>query len=321
MPSDRPGLVLDGKYELIEAVGRGGMAVVWRAETLGAAGFRRPVAVKRLDQSFKGYPEIEAMFVEEARVGAALRHPNVVQIHDFGIDDNGEHYLVSEWVEGIHLGDYVKSFDGTGQGTPWPLIAAIGVEVLRALEAAHSRRDKQGRLAPILHRDVSPPNILLDVHGVVKLADFGMARAMDRGRTTRPDIVKGKLSYLAPEMVLGIGPSVQSDLFGLGIVLWEALTGGRLFDAPSDAQVIEMLRDARVPLLSMKRPDLPMGLTSVVHRTLEREPQRRYGSAREMMGALVRELRVLPGSTDSPHLGRSVVEARDRLQARRNGRP
>ncbi len=313
MPSDRPGRVLDGKYELIEAVGRGGMAVVWRAQTRGASGFRRPVAVKRIEQGFKGYPEIEAMFVEEARVGAALRHPNIVQIHDFGVDEQGEHYLVSEWVEGIHLGDYVRSFAGTRERTPWPLIAAIGVEVLRALEAAHSRRDQHGRLAPILHRDVSPPNILLDIHGVVKLADFGMARATDRGRTTQPDVVKGKLSYLAPEMVLGMGPSVQSDLFGLGVVLWEALTAERLFDATTDAEVIEKLRDAGVPLLSMKRPDLPMGLTSVVHRVLEREPQRRYASAREMMGALVRELRVLPGSTDSPHLGRSVGEARARL--------
>jgi len=313
MSSDRPGVVLDGKYELIEAVGRGGMAVVWRAQTRGASGFRRPVAVKRLERSFKGYPEIEAMFVEEARVGAALRHPNIVQIHDFGVDEQGEHYLVSEWVEGIHLGDYVQSFSGLRESTPWPLIAAIGVEVLRALEAAHSRRDAQGRLAPILHRDVSPPNILLDVHGVVKLADFGMARAMDRGRMTQPDVVKGKLSYLAPEMVLGMGPSVQSDLFGLGVVLWEALTAERLFDATTDAEVIEKLRDARVPLLSMKRPDLPMGLTSVVHRVLEREPQRRYASARGMMAALVRELRVLPGSTDSPHLGRSVAEARARL--------
>lgn len=320
MPSDRPGLVLDGRYELIEEVGHGGMAVVWRAQTRGAAGFRRPVAVKRIDPSFKGFPEIEAMFVEEARVGAALRHPNIVQIHDFGVDEQGEHYLVSEWVEGIHLGDYVRSFQGSGGGTPWPLVAAIGVEVLRALDAAHSRHDQQGRLAPILHRDVSPPNILLDVHGVVKLADFGMARATDRGRTTQPDMVKGKLSYLAPEMVLGMGPSVQSDLYGLGVVLWEALTGARLFDAPTDAQVIEMVRDARVPLLSMKRPDLPMGLTSLVHRVLEREPQRRYASAREMMRALVRELRVLPGSTDSRQLGRSVAEARARLGADRNGR-
>ena len=317
MPSDRPGLVLDGRYELIEEVGHGGMAVVWLAQTRGAAGFRRPVAIKRIDDSCKGFPEIEAMFVEEARVGAALRHPNIVQIHDFGVDENGDHYMVSEWVEGIHLGDYVRSFDK--KPTPWPLIAAIGVEVLRALDAAHSRRDAQGRLSPILHRDVNPPNILLDVHGVVKLADFGMARAMDRTRTTQPDMLKGKLSYMAPEMLTGMGPSVQSDLFGLGVVLWEALTAARLFDAPTDIDVLHMLREARVPMLSMKRGDLPMGLTSVVHRALQREPQRRYSSAREMMRAMVRELRVLPDSTDSLSLGQSVAEARARLAADKNG--
>ncbi len=312
--TDQPGKVIDGKYELVEAIGRGGMAVVWRAVTLGAAGFRMPVALKRIDPGFTGFPEMEAMFIEEARVGAALRHPNIVQIHDFGIDDERKHYLVTEWVEGIHLGDWVKSFASSAGGTPWPLVAAIGVEVLRALHAAHARLDDAGRLAPVLHRDVSPPNILLDVSGVVKLADFGMARAMDRGRITRPDIIKGKLSYLAPEMVLGVGPSVHSDIFSLGVVLWEALTGARLFDAATDVDVVKMLRDARVPMLSMKRPEVPMGLSSVVHRALEREPTLRYSSARDMLRALVAVLRVLPTSTDAATLGQSVRDARARLR-------
>jgi eukaryotic-like serine/threonine-protein kinase len=313
MHSDHPGAIVDGKYALIEKVGTGGMATVWRALTYGARGFRREVAVKRIHEQFGAFPEVIDMFVEEARVGALLRHPNIVQIHDFGKDESERYYLVTEWVEGLHLGDYVRSFVADGNDTPWSMVTAITVEVLRGLDAAHTRRDAQRRIAPILHRDISPPNILLDVGGVVKLADFGLARAMDRGRITRPDVVKGKLSYLAPELVLGDAPSVQSDLFGLGVVLWEALTGARLFDAGTDAEVIRSIAEGRVPLLSMKRPALPMRLTTVVHRALERDPARRFGSALEMLEALREVLRVIPDSTSGPVLARGIAEARDRL--------
>jgi serine/threonine-protein kinase len=226
LENDAPGAIVDAKYALIEQIGVGGMGTVGRALVYGAEGFRRTVAVKRLNEAFNEYPEAVQMFVEEARVGAMLRHPNVVQIHDFGIDREGHYYLVTEWVEGLHLGDYQRSFDGVA---PWPLVAAIAIEVLRALDAAHSLRNEAGKRAPVLHRDVSPPNILLDVTGIVKLADFGMARAMDRARFTQPNVVKGKLSYIAPEMLRGEDATVQSDLFSLGVCLWEAFAGERLF--------------------------------------------------------------------------------------------
>jgi serine/threonine-protein kinase len=321
MSSDHAGAIVDGKYALIERVGAGGMATVWRALTYGARGFRREVALKRIHENFGAFPEVIDMFVEEARVGALLRHPNVVQIHDFGKDASGRYYLVTEWVEGVHLGDYVQSFVMDGRATPWPLLAAIGVEVLRGLDAAHTRRDQHGRIAPILHRDVSPPNILLDVGGVVKLADFGLARAMDRGRMTRPDVVKGKLSYLAPELVRGDDPSPQSDIFSLGVVLWEALAAERLFDAPTDAEVIERIAEARAPLLSVKRPTLPVRLTTLVHRALERSPGRRFGSALEMLEALREVLRVIPGSTSGPALAQSVSEAAARIGRSRAPKP
>ncbi len=309
---DAPGTIVDGKYALVEQVGVGGMGTVWRAYVYGAGGFRRVVALKRVHEGYNDYPEVIAMFIEEARVGAMLRHPNVVQIFDFGIAPDGRYYLVTEWVEGIHFGDYASSFPRSR--APWPLVAAVGVEVLRALDAAHRARDDHGKPAPVLHRDVSPPNILLDVTGVVKLADFGMARAMDRGRITRPDIVKGKLSYLAPEMLRGEDPTVQSDSFSLGVVLWEAFAGERLFDAETDHAVLEMLRDPRVPLLSFKQPELPMGLTTAVHRALERDPSRRPRSALEMLEALREVLRVIPESTAGEALAQSVIEARTRLR-------
>jgi serine/threonine-protein kinase len=314
--SDTPGTIVDAKYALIEQIGAGGMGTVWRGLVYGAEGFRRTVAVKRLNAELNEYPEVIQMFVEEARVGAMLRHPNVVQIHDFGIDEEGQYYLVTEWVEGIHFGDYQRSFQGVAGSTPWPLVTAIAIEVLRALDAAHRTRDDKGSLSPVLHRDVTPPNILLDVTGIVKLADFGMARAMDRGRITQPNVVKGKLSYLAPEMLRGEDPTVQSDLFSLGVCVWEALAAQRLFDAPTDVEVLALLKDPRVPLLSVKRPDLPMGLTTAVHRALEREPGRRFDSALDMLEALREVLRVIPETTSGPVLASSIEEARRRLRGK-----
>lgn len=306
--------MLAGKYELVQPLGRGGMAVVWRGIAHGASGFARPVAIKRIEEQVIGFAEVAEMFVEEARVGALLSHPNIVQVFDFGKDEEGHYFLVTELVNGLHLGQWVKSYvEHAQRETPWPLVAAIGIEMLRGLEAAHSRKDPDGNASPILHRDVTPPNILLDVSGIVKLADFGLARAMDRAQMTRPNIVKGKLSYLAPELILGDAPSPASDLFSVGIVMWEALVGERLFNAGSDVDVVAQVRDAKVPLLTFKRPNLPMALSSAVHRALEKDPARRFRSARDMLEALTDVLRVLPDSTDAMALGKSVREARDRL--------
>ncbi|MBN1608183.1 MAG: serine/threonine protein kinase, partial [Polyangiaceae bacterium] len=198
MQADHPGKLIAGKYELIEWIGRGGMSVVWRAVTRGAAGFRRPIAIKRLIPACAGYEDVRTMFIQEARIGTVLRHPNIVQVHDFGIDEQGDYYLVTEWVDGLDLKDFLARLAARGHRAPWPLVGAVAVEVLRALDAAHSRCGSDGTPAPILHRDVTPTNILMDVEGMVKLIDFGMALSTDRDRITRPDIVKGKLSYLAP---------------------------------------------------------------------------------------------------------------------------
>jgi serine/threonine protein kinase len=311
---DQPGRMLAGKYELVQELGRGGMAVVWRGIAHGASGFARPVAIKRIDAHVLGFAEVVDMFVEEARVGALLSHPNIVQVFDFGKDEQGHHFLVTELVNGLHLGQWVASYVERAQReTPWALVAAIGIEMLRGLEAAHSRKDPDGNASPILHRDVTPPNILLDVSGIVKLADFGLARAMDRAQMTRPNIVKGKLSYLSPELIAGEAPSPATDVFSVGIVMWEALTGERLFNAGSDVEVVAQVREAKVPLLSLKRGNLPMALASAVHRALEKDPARRFRSARDMLEALTDVLRVLPDSTDAMALGKSVREARGRL--------
>jgi serine/threonine-protein kinase len=307
---DAPGRLVGGRYELVDVLGRGGMAVVWRATQRGAVGFARQVALKRVVPALSRSPEMLSLFAEEARVGAQLRHPNIVALLDYAHDEQGEPYLVSELVEGLHLGDWVTAHRRASEDTPWEIVAAIGVEVLRALDAAHSRHDVQGRPAGVLHRDVTPGNILLDEVGIVKLADFGLARAMDRERITRPDIVKGKAAYLAPEIVRGSPPSPQSDLFGVGIVLWEALSGHRLFQAENEVKSALLVRDAAVPMLGTKRGGIPLLISTIVHRALERDPARRFGSALEMMSALRDALRVLPQTTDATALAASVRRAR-----------
>jgi serine/threonine-protein kinase len=307
---DAPGRLVGGRYELIDVLGRGGMAVVWRAMQRGAVGFMRPVALKRVIAALSRSPEALSLFAEEARVGALLRHPNIVALLDYAHDEQGEPYLVSELVEGIHLGDWVRAHARAGTDTPWELVAAIGIEVLRALDSAHTRLDVQGRPAGVLHRDVTPSNILLDETGIVKLADFGLARAMDRERMTRPDVVKGKAAYLAPELVRGDAPSPQSDLFALGIVLWEALSSLRLFAGENEVKSALLVRDASVPMLGTKRAGVPLQISSIVHRALERDPERRFRTALEMLTALREALRVLPQTTDATALAASVREAR-----------
>jgi len=312
--TDAAGNVLAGRYQLVEKSGQGGMATVWRAVTRGAAGFIRPVAVKRILGALSHNPEFVQMFVEEARVGATLDHPNVVQIHDFGTDALGAHYLVMEWVEGVDLGRWSRSFKEAGWHAPWHLTAAIGIESLRGLHAAHERTDPWGNAAPTYHRDVTPGNVLIGLNGIVKIADFGLARAMDRAKITRPEMVKGKTAYVAPELLDdGLEASAQSDLFSLGVVLWEVLAGRSLFKAKTDVDSLRNVIRCEVPPLDAIRPDVPAALTRVIHRALSRRPHDRFDSARAMLRALAKVLRRVAEPTDAEPLGQSVALARERL--------
>jgi serine/threonine-protein kinase len=314
MQSDRPGAIIAGKYELIRRAGTGGMAIVWHAVTRGAAGFVRPVALKRILPNLSANQEFVEMFVEEARVGSQLQHPNVVQIHDFGRDAEGEYFLVMEWIDGLDLGRYLKSYAQANLFAPWPIVTAVGIEVLRALHAAHRRTDGAGMPAPIFHRDVTPQNILIGIDGVAKLTDFGLARAMDRTRVTHPNVVKGKLAYLAPEITDGFPPSAQSDLFGAAVVLWEAFSSRKLFDGKNDAEVLLAVREAKVCPLGQYRPDLPKELIVAIHGALAADPAARPKTALHLARQLANVLRRVPEPTDASILGNSVQQARTRLQ-------
>ena len=302
-----------GKYELIEPAGEGGMASVWRGLTHGASGFTRAVAIKRVLPTLAKDESFVAMLVEEARIVSELQHPNIVQVHDFDRDDWGSHFLVMEWVEGLDLSRYTRSFKVAGEKSPWHYVAAIGIEVLRGLGAAHERIDRDGVPAPVLHRDVTPTNILVSASGIVKLTDFGLARAADRGRITQPGIVKGKLAYLSPEQVTGEKASVQSDIYSVGIVLWEALAQVRLFAGGKDIDVVRRVKEGYVPPLSEYRPDVPREFLEILSIALDKSPVSRFGSAAEMQRALASLLRTQSEPTDAEPLARSVRLAIRRL--------
>ncbi|MEZ4339170.1 MAG: serine/threonine-protein kinase [Sandaracinaceae bacterium] len=313
MSRDRPGKIIAGRYELLEPAGEGGMAVVWRAKLIGAGKFARPVAVKRIHAAKGTDNHFVKLFEEEARVGAGLQHPNIVQIIDFGVDDVGDYFLVMEWIEGIDFHHWVRSFPRGMELTPWPIVTAIGVEVCRGLGAAHERHTEEGELSPIFHRDVSPSNILLGTNGTVKVTDFGLARAMDRASMTRPNVIKGKLAYCAPELITGAKASAHSDLFAVGVVLWEALAQQRLFTGKNDLEILLSVRKGEVQRLDELRSDLPAALVEAIHTALEPEPANRFESARAMARALSAILHQHPEPVDAEPLGRSVRGARERL--------
>lgn len=310
---DAPGKVIAGKYELVSAAGEGGMAVVWKAVARGPGASPKMVAIKRIQHGRNADPAFVAMFEEEARVGIELCHPNIVRILDFGVDKAGGYYLVMEWVEGLDMFQWVRAHFPGIRETPWRLVVAIGVEVCRALAAAHERHDARGELVPVYHRDVSPSNVLLGTSGVVKLGDFGLARAMDRASMTRPNVIKGKLAYCAPELVQGSKPSAQSDLFSLGVVLFEALTQRRLFTGKNDLEVLLAIRRAEIPPLDALRTGLPGALSAVMATALAPTPEARFMSASEMARALLAILRSESDEGSCEALGASVRHARARL--------
>jgi eukaryotic-like serine/threonine-protein kinase len=279
-----------GRYALYEKIASGGMASVHIGRLLGPVGFARTVAIKRMHPQFAEDPEFVSMFLDEARLAARIRHPNVVPTLDV-VAMAGELFLVMDYVPGEMLSRLVKGATARGERIPPEIVVTMMVGVLHGLHAAHEAKNDQGEPLGIVHRDVSPQNILVGTDGVSRVLDFGVAKAVGRLQTTREGQLKGKLAYMAPEQ-LGGTVTRATDVYAASVVLWEALTGKRLFQGDNEGHVFALVQRGCDEPPSHHATGVPPGLDAVTMRGLSVDPARRFATARDM--ALALENAILP---------------------------
>lgn len=283
-PIARPARIV-GRYALFEEIASGGMATIHIGRLVGEAGFSRTVAVKRLHPHFSKDPEFRAMFVDEARVASRIRHPNVVATLDV-VNDGDDLLLVMEYVSGESLARLLKTATSRRQRVPAKVAAAIGVQVLHGLHAAHEATDDAGQGLGIVHRDVSPQNVLVGGDGVARVIDFGVAKAVGRMQTTREGVLKGKLPYMPPEQLGGKEMDRRCDVYAASVVLWEMLTGTRLFASGDDGATYGRIMRGASVAPSQAAQGVTADLDAIVMRGLAVEPDARFQTAREMAKAI-----------------------------------
>ncbi len=277
-----------GKYLLLHQVALGGMAEIFLAVEKGDHGGHRFVTIKRIRQDFDRDDDFVQFFLTEGRVSLKCAHPNLPQAYELGQVD-GCHYLALEYIHGHTLLDVVREAALGRRHLAVSSIVHIGIGLAAALEHAHGLRDVDGRPLRVVHRDVTPQNVMLSVSGAVKLIDFGIVRSSVQTHRTESGVVKGKFSYMAPETLDGTRRfDHRADLFALGVVLHEALTGRSLFRGHDDQDTVERVRSMRVPDLTRLRSDLPAPVAAVIMHALERDPGRRFQTATDMLHALER---------------------------------
>jgi len=273
-----------GRYALYGELASGGMATVHFGRLLGPVGFARTVAIKRLHPHLARDPEFVAMFLDEARLVARIRHPNVVPTLDVVASD-GELLLVMEYVQGESLGKLARAAAASG-GVPLAVASAIFIGVLEGLHAAHEARSDRGEALDIVHRDVSPQNILVGEDGVAHVLDFGVAKAAGRLQETGEGQVKGKFAYMSPEQIAQLPVDCRTDVYAASVVLWETLTGRKLFEAESSASVVYAVVHQAVTPPSKLAPHIPPALDAVIMKGLSKRREERFATAHEMAVAL-----------------------------------
>jgi serine/threonine-protein kinase len=311
------------RYELVGEIASGGMATVYLARLTGVGGFQRFVAIKRLHPHLASEQEFVQMFLDEARLAAGIHHPNVVPILEVGASPLG-YYLVMEYIEGDTLARLLARAATAGKKMPISIGLRIVLDMLQGLHAAHELRDDINEPTNLVHRDVSPQNVLVGGDGVARITDFGVARAASRLSETRVGQLKGKIAYMAPEQAMGAEElDRRADVFSAGVVIWEVLSAKRLFKADNDAATLTRLISDPIPALSDVAPQIGPNLSAVVAKSLERDPDRRYASCSQLAEALEEA-----GATDgevgtnrdlaqyvSSVMGQEIAQQRDAVRA------
>ncbi len=282
--SSSPTLLLD-RYRVYDEIASGGMATVHLGRLVGDAGFSRTVAVKRLHPHYAKDRDIVAMFTDEARIAARIRHPNVVPTLDV-ISRDGEVFLVMEYVHGEALSRLMVATSKRKEKIPPRIVAAILSSALHGLHSAHEAKNARGELLGVVHRDISPQNIIVGTDGIARVLDFGIARAAGRLYQTNDGAVKGKMAYMSPEQLLSKLVDRRSDIYSAGVVLWESLMCKRLFPGTGEALMSARLGDGQVERPSHHLPGLPTYFDKIILRALKAQPEERFSTALAMAHAL-----------------------------------
>lgn len=276
-----------GRYRVVKELARGGMGMVYLGRIEGAAGFAKPVVIKRVLSHIDESDGSRAQFIREARLLSELNHPNIVGVIDFG-EESDSYLMILEYVHGYHLGNWLRYVRRTRGRLEWDFAVYATVRVLSALHYAHTRVGPEGKVNPIIHRDVSPGNVLLDLQGNVRLLDFGIARATEETDEfkTQEGIVKGKLPYIAPEMYQSSEASVASDVYATGVMLYQLLSGKNPFSGKDMSAIVTRVLQYTPPPISSLREDTPKELDAVIGRAIAKKPGARYESAQAFAQAL-----------------------------------
>ena len=292
------------KYVLLRKLGEGGMAEIYLARQLGLGGFRKELVIKRIHQKLATNEAYVEMFLDEARIAANLNHPHIVHIYDIG-KAFGTYYIAMEYIHGKDLLEICRKGIKEKQFLPLRYGVRIISQMAAGLAYAQSHRDEDGNLVGIVHRDISPSNILVSFNGVSKLVDFGIARAASQVAAEVGSVV-GKLNYMAPEQVRGGLVDARSDLFALGVVLYEITVGRRLFKGARD-EVVDKILNQPIPPPSLVRPDFPVDLEQILMRLLEKKPENRYPDAGELQQDLDTFMADMDWKVGAQHLSRYLT--------------
>ena len=309
----------DKKYQVLRRIGEGGMAEVYIADMLCQPGYSKRVAVKRVLPKLAQNHRFIRMFLDEARLGLLLNHSNIVHVFDVG-RANGAYFIVMEFVNGVNLKEVYELYTSRRVLVPVEITIALTIEICRGLDYAHRLTDREGNVLRVVHNDINPANVLISENGEVKLVDFGLSEAAVHVEKTDPDVVRGKFGYLSPEAAWGQGTDARTDVYAAGIILYELLTGVRLFRGETDLDSLNLARQSHVPSPRQYNPEIPAYLEAVLYRALARQPKERFQTAREFAQELSSVMFKFSRPVDPFMIGDMASVVRDHAASERSER-